>query len=150
MQRIFLDTNVYIIGFKYLNTNSAKILDQIENYDIIVTQSDYLFEEVLGYFRREEGRDKIGLYRRFLLTVPNTEYIDKYTWSLFESDFTDSVGDKDDLPHICCYFANNCDYFVTTNRRLTQMKIGEKVNFLNPKEFIEHLELEPFDTVDGV
>ena len=150
MRRIFLDTNVYIIGFKFWNTNSAKILKKIENYDIVVTQSDYLFEEVLGYFRRTEGRDSLGLYRRYLLTVPNTEYIDKYTWSLFEPDFINLVGDKDDLPHICCYFADNCDYFITTNRRLTQMKIGEKVNFINPYGFVEYLGLKPIETPDGV
>ena len=150
MQRIFLDTNIYIIGFKYPNTNSAKILTEIESQNVMVIQSDYLYEEVLEYFRRTEGKDSVGLYRRFLLTVPNNEYVDKYVWSLFIQDYTDLVGDVDDLPHICCYFASNCDYFVTTNRRLTQMKIGEKVNFLNPSEFIEHLGLEPLDTVDGV
>lgn len=46
MERIFLDTNVYIIGFKYEDTNSARLLNNIENKNLNVTQSDYLFDEV--------------------------------------------------------------------------------------------------------
>lgn len=92
----------------------------------------------------------VGKVRKFLLTIPNNEYIDKYVWSLFIKDYETLVGDKDDLPHICCYFANNCDFFVTTNRRLTQQKIGKKVNFLNPMEFLEVMGVESIDTPDGI
>jgi hypothetical protein len=47
------------------------------------------------------------------------------------------VSDKDDLPHICSYKAKKCKYFITTNRKLTQDKIKEMVNFYNPKDFLE-------------
>ncbi len=150
MERIFLDTNVYIIGFKYEDTNSARLLNNIENKNLNVTQSDYLFDEVLEYHRRKYGKDMVGKVRKFLLTIPNNEYIDKYVWSLFIKDYETLVGDKDDLPHICCYFANNCDFFVTTNRRLTQQKIGKKVNFLNPMEFVEVIGVESIETPDGI
>jgi hypothetical protein len=60
--------------------------------------------------------------------------------------YVDLVDDKDDLPHICSYFAGKCDYFITTNRRLTQMKIRNKVNFISPKKFIEKLNLKPIYT----
>jgi predicted nucleic acid-binding protein len=150
MKRIFLDANVYIIGFKFKETNSALLLEQIERQNLIVTQSDYLYDEVIEYFRRKEGKDIVGRIRKYLLTIPNNEYIDKYVWSLFIQDYKDLVGDVDDLPHICCYFANNCDFFITANRRLTKQKIGKKVNFANPRQFIEHLGLESYDTVNGI
>jgi hypothetical protein len=61
------------------------------------------------------------------------------------------VADIDDLSHIYAYFESECDYFVTTNRRLTQMKIREFVNFKPPKEFVEKvLGMEGFDTKNGI
>ena len=51
------------------------------------------------------------------------------------------IDDRDDIPHICSYFAGNCDFFVTTNRKLTQMKIKNHVNFLSPDEFVSTLKL---------
>jgi hypothetical protein len=61
------------------------------------------------------------------------------------------VADIDDLPHICAYFEGECDYFVTANRRLTQMKIRESVNFKSPKEFVEKvLGMEGIETKNEV
>jgi len=150
MERIFLDANVYIIGFEFKETNSALLLNQIERQNLIVTQSDYLYDEVIEYFRRKEGKDMVGKIRKYLLTIPNNEYVDKYVWSLFIRDYEDLVGDIDDLPHICSYFANNCDFFITANHRLTKQKIGKKVNFVNPKQLVEYLGLTPYDTVNGI
>jgi hypothetical protein len=55
-------------------TNSALLLKQIERQNLIVTQSDYLYDEVIEYFRRKEGKDMVGRIRKYLLTIPNNEY----------------------------------------------------------------------------
>jgi hypothetical protein len=56
------------------------------------------------------------------------------------------VADKDDLPHVCSYVSGGAEYFVTTNRKLTQMKIRNMVNFISPKDFLSELGLDCLET----
>ena len=76
----------------------------------------------------------MGKVREYLISIPRNEIIDKLQWSLLLTKYDPLVSDKDDLPHICSYFVGNCDWFVTTNRKLTQQKIEKKGKFYNPKE----------------
>ncbi len=64
--------------------------------------------------------------------------------------YSDLIADVDDVPHIHAYFAHECDYFVTTDRRLTEMKIREKVNFRSPRSFLQILGVKGYGTVGGV
>ena len=139
MLNIYLDTNVYIIGLLYPDTNSARILKEITkgNYNII--QSDYLFDEVLTWFRQRKSRDFIGSVRSYMLSIPVREFVHKLEWSLFLDELKAKVTDTDDLPHICSYLAGNCEYFITTNRKLAQEDIKNVVNFKNPREFLEQV-----------
>jgi predicted nucleic acid-binding protein len=136
MLSIYLDTNIYIFGLLDGKSSSALLLREILERDIMIVQSDYLFDEVLHWFRERKGKDSVGLVRTYLLTIPNREFINKAEWSYFLDKVKDEVADKDDLPHICSYFAGSADYFVTANRRLTQMKIRDKVKFLSPDDFL--------------
>lgn len=60
MLKIYLDTNVYIIGLLQLKTNSARILSEITKGEITVVQSDYLFDEVLTWFKQHKGKNFSG------------------------------------------------------------------------------------------
>ena len=146
MLNIYLDANIYIIGLQDKNTNSARILQEISNSEITVIQSDYLFDEVLQWFRARKGRDFVGRIRTYLLTIPHREYISRAEWSYLVSELSPLVADKDDLPHICSYMASGAEYFVTTNRRLTQMKIKDKVNFISPKDFLIKIGINELDS----
>ena len=146
MLNTYLDTNIYIIGLQDSNTNSARILQEVAKSEITVIQSDYLFDEVLQWFRTRKGRDSVGRVRTYLLTIPHRDFINRAEWSYFVSELSPFVADKDDLPHICSYMAGGADYFVTTNRRLTQMKINDKVNFLSPKEFLSGICVNELDS----
>ena len=78
MQSTYLDTNIYIFGLLDGKSHSASILKEVrERDDILVVQSDYLFDEVLHWFREHKGKDSVGLVRTYLLTLPNREYISK-------------------------------------------------------------------------
>jgi len=49
------------------------------------------------------------------------------------------------------YFAGEAQYFVTANRKLTQMKIKKHVVFNSAKEFIEDVcGLDGIETVRGI
>jgi predicted nucleic acid-binding protein len=147
MPNVYLDTNVYIFGLLNPNSNSAIILDETKERDVVVVQSDYLFDEVIQWFRGHKGKEWAGKARTALITLPNTELIHHFEWSMFIHKCEERVDDEDDLPHICSYFAGNCEHFVTANRRLTQMKIKDEVKFFSPKQFVELvLELKGIST----
>lgn len=151
MLRIYLDTNVYIIGLSYPNTNSAKLLKEAAKGLFTVVQSDYLYEEVMRWFKVNKGRDWAGMARFFLLTTPKSVFVHKSEWGLFVNEYRYQITDGDDLPHICAYFAAGCNYLVTTNGRLVKMKIGGVINFYSPERFIEEvLELKGIDTPGGI
>jgi predicted nucleic acid-binding protein len=126
------------------------ILKEIVENEIIVTQSDYLIDKILFWFRNRKGKKYVGKVREYLLSIPRIEFINKFEWSLLMNKFQPIVEDKDDLPHICSYFSGNCDYFVTVNRKLTQEKIRKKVNFISPKKFVEMLGIGSLNTVDEI
>lgn len=139
MQNVYLDTNVYIFGLLNPHSNSAMILNEIKERDFVVVQSDYLLDEVIQWFRSHKGREWAGKARTALITLPRTELIHHFEWSMFIHKCEEIVNDEDDLPHICSYLAGNCEHFVTANRRLTQMKIRSEVNFSSPKKFVENV-----------
>ncbi|MEE9150315.1 MAG: PIN domain-containing protein [Thermoplasmata archaeon] len=137
MLSIYLDTNVYITGLLQSKTNSARILEEMTEGAIRVIQSDYLFDEVLAWFKQHKGKNIVGGVRNYLLSIPIRESVHRPEWGVFVEKLKDKVKDIDDLPHICSYIAGSCDYFITTNRKLTQEAVREIVNFKSPKEFIE-------------
>ena len=137
MPRVYLDTNIYIIGLLSADTNSRLLLEEVEKGDIKVILSDYLFDEVLTWFKSNKGKDCASKVRLYLLSIPKSEIVYDLEWNLFMGEWGGFVTDVDDIPHICSYFAGESEYFVTVNRRLTQMKIKDYVNFISPKRFIE-------------
>ncbi len=151
MLNIYLDTNIYIIGLLYPDTNSSRILKEITKGGIKVIQSDYLYDEVLTWFKQHKGRNFAGSVRSYLISIPVREFVHKLEWGLFLDKLRDKVSDTDDVPHICSYLAGNCDYFITTNRKLTQDTVKEIVNFKSPKEFlVEVLKQKSVETEGGV
>ena len=86
----------------------------------------------------------------FIWSIKDLTVIQKKEIDQLSKKYVDLVDDKDDLPHICSYFAGNCEYFVTTNRRLAQMKIKNQVNFITPKKFVEILELRSIETKNEI
>lgn len=151
MPTAYFDTNVYIIGILQPNTNSRLILREIKKGKLKVVLSDYLIDEVLAWFKIHKGKDFASMVRLYMMSLPSSEMINDFEWSVFVDDWKSFVTDIDDLPHICSYFAGEAEYFVTANRRLTEMKIKEHVNFMSAKKFIEEVcGLGGIDTVKGI
>jgi len=142
-----LDTNVYYIGLTRLRTNSAIIMRNLHRFIPILTP--YITEETTELFRRLDGKDSVGLIMTFFGTMDAIK-VEREDILPLLSEYSPYAADKDDIPHICAYFASDGEYFVTTNRRLTRMKIREMVNFTSPKEFVETLGLRGLETVDGI
>jgi len=139
MPRIYLDSNIYIYGLHNRDSDSAFILHECRRGTITVIQSDYLIEEVLNWHRRNLGKDWVGKAELFMVAFPRMEFIQETEWKLQYPKWKDLIDDRDDIPHVCSYFAGGCDCFVTTNRKLTQMKICQHVAFQSPEEFAKAL-----------
>jgi predicted nucleic acid-binding protein len=151
MPTAYFDTNVYIIGILQPNSNSRLILQEIKKGNLKVIMSDYLIDEVLAWFKIHKGKDFASMMRLYMMSLPSSEVINDFEWSVFVDDWKSFVADIDDLPHICSYFAGEAEYFVTANRRLTEMKIKERVKFMSAKKFIEDVcGLDGIDTVKGI
>ena len=91
------------------------------------------------------------MVRLYMISLASSKMINDFEWSVYVDDWKSFVADIDDLPHICSYFAGEAEYFVTANRRLTEMKIKEHVIFRSSKEFIENVcGLDGIDTVKGI
>ena len=64
----------------------------------------------------------------------------------YQKEHCYSIKDRDDLPHVIAYLVLECDYFVTTNRKLTQMEMPEHVVFVTPKFVEDMLNVKGVDT----
>lgn len=151
MVRVLLDTNVFIFGYPDKQTNSFLVLENIDGEMIEPVVSDDLMEEVMARGKAMFGKDVASLMRFNILTLPNLTFVGRNETKRLFGDFDDLVSDKSDLPHVCAYFIGNCDYFITSNRRLTQQKIKDKVNFISPYDFVQEvLGLQGFKTSEGI
>jgi len=150
MLKAYLDTNIYYISRINPKTNSRLAINATIDEQFEIIQSDYLYEEIQSLFKRKFNKDIASYQIKFMRSFPLKTIIYEQQWSLLINQYQKYISDIDDLPHICSYFSGDCDYFVTTNRRLTQMKIKNKVNFITPKKFVEKLKLKPFITKNDV
>ena len=146
MLKAYLDTNIYYISRINPKTNSRLAINATIDEQFEIIQSDYLYEEIQSLFKRKFNKDIASYQIKFMRSFPLKIIIHKQQWSLLINQSQKYITDIDDLPHICSYLSCNCDYFVTTNRRLTQMKIKSQVNFISPKKFVEKLKLKSIDT----
>ena len=125
MLKTYIDTNVYFLSQLDPDSSSRQVLDLAKEGRFLVVQSDYLLDEAFQLFKQEFGKDVASKMRLLMISIPYTDIAVKHEWQIFIKRYKEMVSDIDDLPHICSYLVKDCDYFVTTNRRLTQMKIKD-------------------------
>jgi predicted nucleic acid-binding protein len=148
---VYLDTNIFLIFVEEKLSNCEIILRAAENSLFTPVISFHTFNEISKNLKSRNLKDLAGFLLFYIWSLPDIIVIQREQFRKYEKQYTDLVADIDDLPHIYAYFEGECDYFVTTNRRLTQMKIRESVNFKSPKEFVEKiLGVEDFDTKNGI
>jgi predicted nucleic acid-binding protein len=149
--RVFLDSTVHLFAYRSAKTNSSLVLAGMDGVLFQPVVSYKTLAEIQKRTRDLYGKDIAGLVRWNLLMLPKLIIVTTKEIAPLLSQYDEYVRDKADLPHICAYFAANCRYFVTSNRRLTKMDIGQFVNFTSPREFVEEtLRARPYDTPGGI
>ena len=150
MRKAYLDTNIYFISRNNSKTNSRKVINSAISERFEVVQSDYLYDEIQSIFKRKFNKDIASYQIKLMRAFPLKTIIYEENWSSLINQYKSYITDVDDLPHIGSYFFGKCNYFVTINRRLTQMEIKTKVNFITPKKFVEKLKLKSINTKNEI
>jgi predicted nucleic acid-binding protein len=148
--KAYLDTNIFLFYLEKDLNNSRLVINAAEDGVFAPVVSFHTFKEVTHNLKSRKSKDLASWMQIFIWSIKGLTVIQKKEIDKLIPKFEDLVDDKDDLPHICGYFAGNCDYFVTTNRRLTRMTIKDQVNFITPKQLLKKLKLETINTKNEI
>ncbi len=150
LKKAYLDTNIFLIFLERDISNSELVIDAASQGLYIPVVSFHTFAEVMHKVKSRYSKDTASWMRTLIWTMQGLHIVGKEDIDEMRNDYHNLVDHEDDIPHINAYFASKCDFFVTTNRRLAQMKIKKSVNFISPKSFLIELDLEPLDTKEEV
>lgn len=150
MIKAYLDTNLFLIFLEEEISNSELVIEAANEGLFIPVVSFHTFKEVMHNLKSRYSKDIASWMRTLIWTMRGLAIVSKEEMDAIKDKYRDLVDDEDDVPHVNSYFASKCDYFVTTNRRLMQMKIKNKINFISPKRFLIELDLEPLDKKEEI
>jgi predicted nucleic acid-binding protein len=148
--KAYLDTNIFLIFLEEEISNSELVIEAANEGLFIPVVSFHTFKEVMHNVKSRYSKDTASWMRTLIWTIQGLYIVGREEIDKIGETYRDMVDDEDDLPHVNAYFASECNYFVTTNRRLTQMKIKKKVNFMSPKNFLIEIGLDVLDRKDGI
>lgn len=152
-RRIFLDTNVYIIGAAVADSPEAAILNwlgfagqpvepSVEPIEVIV--SDALFGQILRVAKRLQGKDWSGQILTRIWQGMNVNYV------LFDDQEVQAVIQANQIPRedVTIYLsakAGKADCFVSANRELVRILAREVGVFecLYAAEFVQKYMQKP-------
>ncbi|UCF09041.1 MAG: PIN domain-containing protein [Thermoplasmata archaeon] len=150
MIKAYLDTNIFLIFLEEEISNSELVIEAANEGLFIPVVSFHTFKEVMHNLKSRCSKDTASWMRTLIWTIRGLNIVGKEEIDAIGDMYRELVDDEDDLPHVNAYFASECSYFVTTNRRLAQMKIKRKINFISPNDFLTELGLEVLDKKDGI
>jgi putative PIN family toxin of toxin-antitoxin system len=113
--RLILDTNIFLVSlapnFKYHWIYQSLIRNK---YELVVSNeilTEYQEQVIVRY-----GIERTEAALDFLLLLPNViQKNPSFLWQLIELD-------KDDNKFVDCYIAGQCDYIISNDRHIHQIK----------------------------
>jgi predicted nucleic acid-binding protein len=148
--KAYLDTNIFLFFLEEEISNSELVIEAANEGYFIPVVSFHTFKEVMHNLRSRYSKDTASWMRTLIWTMQGLNIVGKEEIDIIGDMYSELVDDEDDLPHVNAYCASKCNYFVTTNRRLTQMKIKNQINFISPKRFLIELDLKPLDKKEEI
>ncbi len=133
-----------------MTSNSELIIELADQGAYIAVVSFHTTNELMHNIKSRYSKNVAGWMFAFIWSIHGMQFVQKEEIDALNGLYSDLITDMDDVPHIHAYLARECDYFVTTDRRLLEMEINEKVNFKSPKSFLQILGVEWYDTADGI
>ncbi len=68
-KRIVIDTNVFVYGFEFPDSNSAKIIGLTNEGEIEAVITQQVLDETVRYFKNFHGKELAAEFRHYLLEV---------------------------------------------------------------------------------
>jgi putative PIN family toxin of toxin-antitoxin system len=128
--RLILDTNIFLVSLAPHYKYHWIYLSLIENkYDLVV--SNEILTEYQEQITKRYGLERTEASLDFLLLHPNIILKNpSFFWQLVEND-------KDDNKFIDCYIAGQCDYIISNDRHIHQIKTSKfpQISVLKYEEF---------------
>ncbi len=141
--RVFLDTNIYIIGASLSDSPEAVILHWAGFYgqaktEVEVTVSDVLFEQILRVAKRIQGKDWGGEIVARIWQGMQVQYVlpDSAEMSVLEKS---GLVPREDLEIYLAAKTGHVDCFISANRELVRSLAQEVSAFecLDAAEFVQ-------------
>jgi predicted nucleic acid-binding protein len=92
-KRAVLDTNVFIYAFEFPESNSATIIELVNDGELEPVITKRVLIEVVNYFRTYHGKELAGEFRHYLLEVCTLIFGEDLQKELKQNRGT--IGDKD-------------------------------------------------------
>jgi predicted nucleic acid-binding protein len=138
IEKVYIDSNIFIWGYNFPKSNSAKILDTLINSDTEIFVSEKVIDELRKYFCTYFTKDifseiQLLIFGRFIV-VYNFEIQDELiNWK--------NKIKKKDLEHVCIIKKFNIPILVSYDKDFKSFS-----EYMTPKEFIKFLGLKPSST----
>ncbi len=131
MLKVVIDTNVFVSSF--YGGKPRKIIDLWKKGELTVGLSNPIIEEyifVLKRFGQKDVKNLKELLSLFKLTY-NSLYIANPPHLNIE------IEDEDDKKFIECAVALNCEYIISGDKHLLNLKNYYEIKILSPNEFLD-------------
>jgi predicted nucleic acid-binding protein len=138
--KAYLDSCIFIVYAEKEMSNSQIIIEAARCGLFSPVISFHTIYEVMHNLKTRHGKDVASAVFSLVYLLPTSEIVSRERIIAYQKQHYYSIRDKDDLPHIIAYLLSRSDYFITINRRLTQMEMPENVAFSTPKEFVESVQ----------
>jgi len=133
--RVFLDSNVFVYAFEFRDSNSAMIIDMLNDGEIEAFVSGRVLKEVTGYFRRFHGRKLSGLFRNYLIQSCTIVLGEELRSAMKRLE--GSIKDKD-LEQLAAVKALGLRHLVSFDRHFEPFE-----EYSTPRRLIESLGMKP-------
>ncbi len=134
MLKVVIDTNVFVSSF--FGGNPKKIIDLWKKGKIIIGLSQPIVEEYIFVLKKFGQKNEENLKELLKLF--------KYTYnSLFIANppcLNIKIEDEDDKKFIECAVALDCEYIISGDKHLLNLKKYYNIQILSPAEFLKKAE----------
>ena len=138
IEKIYIDSNVFIWGYNFPESNSAKVLDVVIKSDIEIFVSEKVVDELRRYFCTYYTKDVFSDIQLLIsgrcIVVYNDEIQDEL------KKWKDKIKLKD-LEHICIIKKFNIPILISYDKDFKSFP-----EYLTPKKFINLVGLKPVKT----
>lgn len=136
--RVFLDTNIFIYSFEFSNSNSAKIIDLLNNGDIEAIISERVLLEVVRYFEKYHSAELAKKFRRYL--IDSCILIMKSEILELMDNLKGRIKDKD-LEQLAAVRKSGIKFLISYDRDFEGCE-----EYITPKKFLERMKIKASDS----